>query len=286
MYGGRAADLAGDEAAGDGTTSHTGPLFSPSSCARSPAGWATGYRLPMRAFTTMFLVALTAACSAATGSDDTAVTTEAAVTTIEPTTSSTTTVPQPTTTALETSPGTADIEAPDGWTVYSGDSAAIAAPPGWVDGIQLLENPEAIEGGVEALGNETLEAFLESIGDGTLAVIDLLLIDLESIDDAFPTHLNVIAAPVGPITDLTTVEQAIRVQIDSFGGELVGTTVEDIAGTETLIIDYTVTSDQGVIVAQQYHQIANEQLLTVTFTGQERRPGAWRDIVATVTPLS
>jgi hypothetical protein len=98
--------------------------------------------------------------------------------------------------------------------------------------------------------------------------------------------LNVIAAPVAPITDLVTVEQAIRVQIERFGGDLVGASVEDIAGTETLIIDFTITSDQAEITAQQYHQIADQQLVTVTFTGQEREPGSWREIMATVTPVS
>jgi hypothetical protein len=227
-----------------------------------------------------------AACSASRPADTTnaADTTPSTMASTTSTVALTTTSRETTTTAPSTT-SSIEVTVPDGWTAYEGTAASVAAPDEWLDGKASIVDSGATVEGLDQSELDALEEYLGAIAPETLEMIDIMLIDRSTLASSVVTSMNVIVVPVGPITDLVTVEAAISVQIDSFGGTLENSVTEDINGIEALIVDYTMASARGEVAARQYHEIIGEYLYTTTFTGIESGPGTWRRIAETLAPI-
>jgi hypothetical protein len=241
----------------------------------------------MRLLLNLSVALVLGACATSQPAD----TTTATVSTPPTTASTTSTVADTTTTSAETSttvPTTTssiEVTIPDGWTVYQGTASSMAAPDDWFDAKAFIAGADATVEGLDQSELDALEEYLGAIGPDTLEILDIMLIDRSTLGSGIVTNMNVIVAPVAPITDLVTVDAAITVQIKSFGGTLESSSTEDVNGIEALVVDYTIPTAEGDVAARQYHEIIGEYLYTTTFTGTESQPGTWRRMVETLTPI-
>lgn len=229
---------------------------------------------PGRRAVTLMIAALLTACTASDQNLSTA--TSPGVVTIP--TITTTTLPAPASIPAEPST-TAKAEIPEGWIVFEGAEISIAAPPSWIDASDLAEDPAAIT----ELDDEVLASRLATIGETTLAAVDLLLIDEPAPTTNSPTIMDAIVVPVDPLTDLVAVERIITAQIDASPWNLLAASTSDVAGVETLVLDYALTLETGETPARQYHQIRAGDLLSLTFIGEEGEPGSWERMVGTAS---
>ena len=187
----------------------------------------------------------------------------------------TTTEAEATTTTTEAADG---LDLPDGWREVGNEEFAMGLPEGWIDGEQILEDPE-------------LATFLEDVLGGeanaraTLAQVDLIAFEETAVSAGFGNNVNVIANPRSPLDELDTIEPTIESQLAPIGATVTSIERVDGFGGEAMRVEYDYDLEGESLLGYLYFILGEETTAVVTFTAStgSEQPETYADIASTLT---
>ncbi len=175
---------------------------------------------------------------------------------------------------------------PSGWKAVNGDGASIGVPSGWTDLKPLVEDPAQRAAFEQSIQDQSSSDYIDSIAPELLDQINIMVMDLATAASGFTTTANVIVDDSGLITDLDTIESIVPSQLQTVGGTVKAQNRALVGGLETLVVDYTLTTANGLqATGRQYHQLNGESVITSTFTATPQYVdlALWDQMAATVT---